>query len=280
MLFFEAESIENSDKIINENWPKWLNDIAHFFANHEGLRIFLDLYLVFLIISFLVFLFVKFKKAAVLTIAGLVILLFYLVAYFCGFDISKTIYKYALESFVIISAVLLAPELRRALEIKKGDNAQKRDLVTAQTQSTIEAIGEAVFSMSAMKVGALITIEQHISLEQYSGRAITLNSDISKELLEQIFIKDSPLHDGGVIIRGNKIVCAAAYYTLTQDTSLDKTVGSRHRAGVGISEVTDSLTIIVSEETGKVHVANQGFMVEMATLADLMDYLNTYLGRN
>ncbi len=278
MIFFATESATESTT--NPNWPSWLNDLSQFFVDHEGLRIFFDLYLTFLVISFIIFLFLKFKKAAVLIIVGLVIGLLYLVSYFCGFDIAKVLYKYILQAYVIIACVLLAPELRRALETKKGDNAQKRDLVTAQTQSTIEAIGEAVFSMSSMKVGALITIEQHISLEQYSGRAITLNSDISKELLEQIFIKDSPLHDGGVIIRGNKIICAAAYYTLTQDTSLDKTVGSRHRAGVGISEVTDSLTIIVSEETGKVHVANQGFMVEMATMADLMDYLNTYLGRN
>lgn len=264
----------------NESWPNWLNDVSEFFVDHEGLRIFLDLYFIFIVISFLVFLFLKFKKAAVLIVTGIGVGLVYIISYFCGFSMSKVVYKYILECYAIIAAILLAPELRRALETKKGDNAQKRDLVTAQTQSTIEAIGEAVFSMSSMKVGALITIEQHISLEQYAGRAITLNSDISKELLEQIFIKDSPLHDGGVIIRGNKIVCAAAYYTLTQDTSLDKTVGSRHRAGVGISEVTDSLTIIVSEETGKVHVANQGFMLEMASLADLMDYLNTYLGRN
>ena len=87
-------------------------------------------------------------------------------------------------------------------------------------------------------------------------------------------------NDGGVIIRGNKIICAAAYYTLTQDTSLDKTIGSRHRAGVGISEMTDSLTIIVSEETGHVHVANQGFMRQIDNKNDLIDYLNTYLGRN
>ena len=133
--------------------------------------------------------------------------------------------------------------------------------------------------MSSMKVGALITIEQHNSLDQYAERAIQLNSDISRELLEQIFIKDSPLHDGGVIIRGNKIVCAGAYYVLTQDDTLDKTIGSRHRAGVGISEVTDSLTIIVSEETGRVHVANAGFMKIMDSKNELLEYLNLFLGR-
>lgn len=266
--------------LTNESWPKWMNEMAKFFDKHKYLRISIDAYLSFLIITFLMYLLLKFKKAKVLAIVGFGIGIAYFLARVCNFEVAYYLYKYVFNCYLVLSVVLLAPELRRALETKKGDNSQKRDLVSAQTQSTIEAIVEAVFNMSSMKVGALITIEQHISLEQYSSRAITLNSDITKELLEQIFIKDSPLHDGGVIIRGNKIVCAAAYYTLTQDPSLDKTVGSRHRAGVGISEVTDSLTIIVSEETGNVHVANQGFMVEMASKADLVDYLNTYLGRN
>jgi diadenylate cyclase len=152
-------------------------------------------------------------------------------------------------------------------------------MLISASGETKEAIVDAVFNLSSNKIGALITLEQHNSLDQYAQRAIQLNSDISKELLEQIFIKDSPLHDGGVIIRGNKIVCAGAYYVLTQDDSLDKTVGSRHRAGVGISEVTDSLTIIVSEETGIVHVANAGFMKIMDNKNELLEYLNLFLGR-
>ena len=265
--------------LANESWPKWLQDVNEFFTKHTYVKVIIDAYLVFLAVSFIIFLFLKFKKAAILLSFGLGIGIIYMISYFCGFDLALAIYKYVFMGYLVIFIVILAPELRRALETKRGDNAQKHELVISQTQSTIEAIVDAVFSMSQVKVGALITVEQHISLEQYSSRAIALNSDISKELLEQIFIKDSPLHDGGVIIRGNKIICAAAYYTLTQDTSLDKTVGSRHRAGVGISEITDSLTIIVSEETGKVHVAFQGNMVEMSSKSDLADYLSTYLGR-
>ena len=152
-------------------------------------------------------------------------------------------------------------------------------MIVSSTGATKEAIVDAVFNMSNQKVGALITIEQHNSLDQYSEKAIQLNSDISRELLEQIFIKDSPLHDGGVIIRGNKIVCAGAYYILTQDESLDKTIGSRHRAAVGISEITDSLTIVVSEETGAVHVVNAGFMKIIDNKNELLEYLNLFLGK-
>ena len=114
---------------------------------------------------------------------------------------------------------------------------------------------------------------ERISKEQ------SLKGIFVRELLEQIFIKDSPLHDGGVIIRGNKIVCAGAYYVLTQDDTLDKTVGSRHRAAVGVSEITDSLTIVVSEETGRIHVANAGFMKNMDSKNEFLEYLNLFLGR-
>ena len=251
-------------------------EIQGFFNNNVVARIIIDAYLSLLVISIVVFLVLKFKKALIMMIIGVIMLGIYYFSVIADLTLSKRIYEIALASYIVISVVILAPELRKLMEFHKTTEQTKTALTS--TQATIEAIAEAVFDMSSMKVGALITIEQHISLEQYSERAISLNSDISKELLEQIFIKDSPLHDGGVIIRGNKIICAAAYYTLTQDTSLDKTVGSRHRAGVGISEITDSLTIIVSEETGHVHVANQGFMKQIDNKNDLLDYLNTYLG--
>ena len=253
-----------------------IEEVTKFFEDNVIARILIDAYLSLFIISLIVFLAIKFKKALILIIIGVIMLGLYYLAVMGGFTLSKRLYEIALASYVVICAVILAPELRKMMEFHKSSESTKTSI--SSTQATIEAVADAVFDMSAVKVGALITIEQHISLEQYSERAITLNSDISKELLEQIFIKDSPLHDGGVIIRGNKIICAAAYYTLTQDTSLDKTIGSRHRAGVGISEITDSLTIIVSEETGHVHVANQGFMKQIDNKNDLLDYLNTYLG--
>lgn len=251
-------------------------ELADFFNENPVAKIIIDAYLALFIISLIVFLTIKFKKALILVIIGLAMLAIYYFSSMGGLTLSSRLYEIALTGYIVICAVILAPELRKMMEFHKSVETNKSSI--SSTQATIEAVADAVFDMSAVKVGALITIEQHISLEQYAERAISLNSDISKELLEQIFIKDSPLHDGGVIIRGNKIICAAAYYTLTQDQSLDKTVGSRHRAGVGISEITDSLTIIVSEETGHVHVANQGFMKQIDNKTDLLDYLNTYLG--
>lgn len=257
----------------------FIENIKQFFQDNKVLRIIIDGYFLLFLVSLVVYIGFKYRKGLFLIIIGLIISVISWFSNIAGLEISAFFYQAILASYLIIVVIILAPEIRKHMEFHKGDSISKQSNISS-TQATIEAVADAVFDMSAVKVGALITIEQHISLEQYSERAIPLNSDISKELLEQIFIKDSPLHDGGVIIRGNKIICAAAYYTLTQDTSLDKTIGSRHRAGVGISEMTDSLTIIVSEETGHVHVANQGFMRQIDNKNDLIDYLNTYLGRN
>lgn len=256
-----------------------MNKIVEFFQNNLVARIILDSYFALLIISFVLYLVFKFRKALNLLLIGLIALFVFELSNAFNLSISKILYGPFLAGYIVICAVVLAPEIRKLMEYnKKNDN--KNEMIASSTQATKEAIVDAVFHMSQTKVGALITLEQHNSLDQYSERAIQLNSDISRELLEQIFIKDSPLHDGGVIIRGNKIVCAGAYYVLTQDDSLDKTVGSRHRAGVGISEVTDSLTIIVSEETGYVHVANAGFMKLMDNKNELLEYLNLFLGQS
>ncbi len=255
-----------------------MDKIISFLENNYIVKLIIDSYFVLLLISLIIFLVLKVKKALNLLIIGLILLVIYFISIIFDLPMSTVFYEPLTSVYVLICVIILAPDLRKLLEYhKKSEN--KNDMIVSSTQATKEAIVDAVFHMSSMKVGALITIEQHNSLDQYAERAIQLNSDISRELLEQIFIKDSPLHDGGVIIRGNKIVCAGAYYVLTQDDTLDKTIGSRHRAGVGISEVTDSLTIIVSEETGRVHVANAGFMKVMDSKNELLEYLNLFLGR-
>jgi diadenylate cyclase len=252
-------------------------EVTKFFNDYPYVKIVIDAVLALFLISLVIYFCIKFKKALYLTILGAIMVVIFLASEICNFELSKQIYGIALGSYVVIVVVLLAPELRKFMEYHKSETGRS-ELVKSSTQATKEAIVDAVFNMSAAKVGALITFELHNSLEQYAERAINLNSDISRELLEQIFIKDSPLHDGGVIIRGNKIICAAAYYTLSQDQTLDKTVGSRHRAALGLSEITDSLTIIVSEETGTVHIACAGLMNVMNSKNELLEYISIYLG--
>ena len=255
-----------------------MENIINFFQNNIVAKIILDAYLALLVISLLVFLAFKIKKVFILLVIGIFLGFFTWLAEQIGLTISSYLYPIIFGSYFVVLVVIASPEIRSLMDTNK--NMESRgDFMASSNESTKEAIADAVFNLSSTKVGALITIEQHNTLDQYAERAIQLNSDVSKELLEQIFIKDSPLHDGGVIIRGNKIVCAGAYYTLTQDESLDKTVGSRHRAGVGISEITDSLTIIVSEETGNVHVATAGCMLRMDSKANLLEYINLFLGK-
>lgn len=255
-----------------------MENIIRFFQDNLVARICLDAYFALIIISLLLFLAFKIRKLFFLLIFGIGFSIIAWISSELDLLISKEIYPMLMGAFIIICAVIVAPDIRKLLDSNRKIDT-RADMLVSSTVATKEAITEAVFHLSSTKVGALITIEQHNSLDQFAERAIQLNSDISKELLEQIFIKDSPLHDGGVIIRGNKIVCAGAYYVLTQDDRLDKTMGSRHRAGIGISEVTDSLTIIVSEETGAVHVATAGCMVAIDNRNALLEYINLFLGK-
>jgi len=117
-----------------------------------------------------------------------------------------------------------------------------------------EQLLSAVDFLSKRKIGALITVERNVNLTPFINKALMINADVSKELLTSIFIPSTPLHDGAVIIRGNKILCAKTYYPSTERTDLPMTYGTRHRAAIGISEQSDALTIVVSEETGNVSV--------------------------
>ena len=255
-----------------------MQNIINFFQNNIAARIILDAYLALLVISLLIFLAFKIKKVFVMLIIGIILGFFAYLSSEIGLVISGYLYPSLFGSYFVVVVVIASPEIRSLMDTNKNMDSRV-DFMASSNETTKEAIADAVFNLASTKVGALITIEQHNTLDQFAERAIQLNSDVSKELLQQIFIKDSPLHDGGVIIRGNKIICAGAYYTLTQDESLDKTVGSRHRAGVGISEITDSLTIIVSEETGNVHVATAGCMLRMDSKANLLEYINLFLGK-
>lgn len=255
-----------------------MENIIQFFQDNTIARICLDAYLALLIVSLIVFLAFKIKKLISLLVIGVLFCCFNWLALELDLTISAKIYPIVLGCYILICALIVVPDVRKLMDSNRKIDT-RADMFISSTEATKEAIAEAVFHLSSTKVGALITIEQHNSLDQYAERAIRLNSDISKELLEQIFIKDSPLHDGGVIIRGNKIICAGAYYVLTQDDSLDKTIGSRHRAAVGVSEITDSLTIIVSEETGAVHVATAGCMVAIDSKTALLEYINLFLGK-
>jgi len=141
------------------------------------------------------------------------------------------------------------------------------------TDKTINEIVKACFDMGEVKTGALIVIEQEVVLTEYERTGILLDSLITSQLLINIFEHNTPLHDGAVIVRGNRIVAATCYLPLSDNMELSKQLGTRHRAGVGISEVSDSFTIIVSEETGEVSTAMNGVLKRNITSAQLKEQL-------
>ena len=143
------------------------------------------------------------------------------------------------------------------------------------TDRTIGELIHAAYAMGEVKTGALIVVEQNIILQEYEKTGIAMDSLISSQLLINIFEHNTPLHDGAVIVRNNRIVSATCYLPLSDNLELNKSLGTRHRAGVGISEVSDALTIIVSEETGKVSYTYGGKIVIGVTPGALRERLNS-----
>ena len=183
-----------------------------------------------------------------------------------------------------ITAVLIIfqPELRKALEelghkkivssIIPFDSGNKEE-DGYFSDKTINEIVRASFEMGAVKTGALIVIEEETILNEYARTGIYLDSLVSSQLLINIFEHNTPLHDGAIVIRGDRIVAATCYLPLSDNMALNKNLGTRHRAGVGISEVSYSFTIIVSEETGNVSVAKQGKLDVALTNDELKERL-------
>lgn len=147
---------------------------------------------------------------------------------------------------------------------------------TAEETLKIELI-KSVDYLCGNKIGALITFEKNTLLDEYISSSYPINATLNSELLSTIFFPNTPLHDGAVVVRGNEIVCAGAYYPSSERLDIPKQLGSRHRAAIGISEVSDSLTIVVSEQTGNISVAIDGYLDVGISKESLLLYLETHL---
>ncbi|MCI9079056.1 MAG: diadenylate cyclase CdaA [Lachnospiraceae bacterium] len=221
------------------------------------------------IIAFAIYsiiLWVKNTRAWSLVKGILVLFLCYLFAYLLDMSVILWIFDKTIAIGITAVMIVFQPELRRALEELGRKNLVKsiipfddqKDKNKRFTDRTVNEIVKATVELAKVKTGALIIIEKDITLAEYERTGINIDSAISSQLLINIFEHNTPLHDGAVIIRGNRIVSATCYLPLSDNLGLSKELGTRHRAGVGISEVSDSLTIIVSEETGKISVATGG----------------------
>lgn len=221
-----------------------------------------------LIIAYLVYhimLWIKTTRAWALLKGLIVIAVFGALAFVLNMQTILWLAENVLGYAVMALLIVLQPELRKALE-----ELGKKNLMAAVlpfdsntkeagiSVKTIDEITRACVEMSKVKTGALIVIEQEESLAEFTRTGIDIDAVVSSQLLINIFEHNTPLHDGAVVVRGDRIVSATCILPVTDQTTLNKSMGTRHRAGVGISEVTDSVTVIVSEQTGTISVAADG----------------------
>ncbi|MGT2831917.1 diadenylate cyclase CdaA [Streptococcus halotolerans] len=217
-------------------------------------------------VSLVAYLIYRFIKALAGTkvmslVQGIILfILLKLLAEFIGLTTITYLMNQIITYGVIAGVVIFAPEIRLGLE-KFGKTTQlfaPGSSVTTDEERLIEALVKSVAYMSPRKIGALISIQGTQTLQEYISTGIPLNADVSSQLLINTFIPNTPLHDGAVIIKGKKIAAACCYLPLTESTAISKEFGTRHRAAIGLSENSDALTIIVSEETGGISITHNG----------------------
>lgn len=266
----------NSLKVWLANDMSWFTMPTVSITITDVLEIFI---LAFLVYSLL--LWIKSTRAWTLLKGLMVLVVCVSLVYILHMDTLIFIVNRGIDIAITAAIVIFQPELRRALE-QIGEKQivsslipidTGRDVTERFSDKTVNEIAKAASEMGKAKTGALIVIEQNVRLDEYARTGITLDSVLTSQLLINIFEHNTPLHDGAVIVRGNRITSATCYLPLSDNMMLSKELGTRHRAGVGISEVTDSLTVIVSEETGGISVAYKGELKRNITVDELKEQL-------
>ncbi|MBR4138734.1 MAG: diadenylate cyclase CdaA [Lachnospiraceae bacterium] len=237
-----------------------------------------------IILSVLIYhimLWIKTTRAWSLVKGFVVILVFLLLAVFWEMDTILWLAGNIFDIGIIALVIVFQPELRKALEqlgqkniitdILGLDNSKEKEDVF--NDRTADAIVKACVEMSKVKTGALIVIENNVPLGEYERTGINLDAQISSQLLLNIFEHNTPLHDGAIIVRGNRIVSATCYLPLSDNMTLSKDLGTRHRAAVGISEVSDAMTVVVSEETGAISITQYSEIRRNVTAEELRKQL-------
>lgn len=254
---------------MNINWSQMIS--------WQNLANLIDILVVWLFIYRLIMI-VRGTKAVQLLNGILVIVLIKAVSYYLNLHTVSYIVDMVINWGVVVLVVIFQPEIRRGLErigrsqFFDGGSHQ----VQEETDHFINALDKAIQYMSKRRIGALVSIQMNTGLEDYIETGIPLDADVTGELLINIFIPNTPLHDGAVIIRDNKIAVAAAYLPLSESNMIPKELGTRHRAAVGISEVTDALTIVVSEETGEVSITKNSQLIHGLNRDDYLKYLHAH----
>jgi len=241
----------------------------------EYLRLLFDIYLVWIVFYLLLNL-VKLNVRTMQLIKGLAfILILHYISDGFGLIALHGLVGTVTDNSVLVMIIIFQPELRGALEqiginaVKGNDKKNKNTLV--------ESLCQSVEYLSKRRIGALIVIEQEVKLDEYLTSSTIMDSKLSFELLNTIFVPTTPLHDGAVIIRNENIYCAGAYLPLTSREDISKELGTRHRAAIGASEITDSVVLVVSEETGTMSIARNGRITRFQEINDFKEALQSYV---
>ncbi len=221
----------------------------------------LDLFEILLVAAILyrVFLLVQRTRAMQILLGLFVLGGIYLAAQLFGLDLIRYLLETVFQYGVILALVVFQPELRSALA-RIGQSRMVRIFTTLQESEVADEIAEAVERLSRSKIGAIIAVEQEVGLDEYAETGSPVEARVSADMITTIFTPYSPLHDGAILVRGDQIRCAGAILPLTQYTLTDKSLGTRHRAALGLSEETDAIVVVISEESARVSVARGGRM--------------------
>ena len=243
-------------------------------------RNYLDIFITAVIIYELILLMIRTRSSAVMK--GVLILLFF--AWFTDIlqlNVVNWLLQQVLNTGVIVLVVLFQPEFRRVLEQLGRTPFFKSTGASHSSRSSANVVPELVQAMSDMsrkRIGALIVVEKKTGLQEFVNTGTLVNADISAPLIENIFEPNTPLHDGAMIIRDSRILAAACILQLTNDPDLSKELGTRHRAAIGITETSDAVSFIVSEETGTISMASDGHITRYLDIPTLTKQLEELFG--
>ena len=221
------------------------------------------------------YLMLKNTRAATLVKGLLVLVAFMIVCRTLNLHVISWLLEKSMTVIMVALPVVFQPELRRALEqIGRGKLFRKgSELDEQELEAMLEDVAAATKVMSKAKVGALLVFERATGLVERIETGVPIDGLVSSGLIQNIFVKDTPLHDGAVVIRGNRIVAACCLLPLTENRNLSQELGTRHRAAIGISEQSDAMVLVVSEETGAISIARNGELVRYLTVDDVKEIL-------
>lgn len=244
---------------------------------------FLDVIDIVVVAYFLYRLFLMLKNTRAATLCkGLMVLIgFTLICRWLNLHVISWLLEKSMTVIMVALPVVFQPELRRALEqIGRGKLFHKgSELDEQELEEMLDSVAHATKVMSKNKVGALMVFERATGLAERIETGVPIDGLVSSGLLQNIFVKDTPLHDGAVVIRGNRVVAACCLLPLTENRNLSQELGTRHRAAIGMSEQSDAMILVVSEETGTISIARNGELMRYLTVDDVKEILRTAIFR-